>query len=48
MTWVVDVPPNNRAFFDVSVPDAPSYRVSIQSFNWIQEIASNRDHRKVS
>ena len=48
MTWVVDVPPNNRAFFAVSVPDAPSYRVSILSFNWIQEIASNRDHRKAS
>ena len=48
MTWVVDVPPNNRAFFDVSVPDAPSYRVSILSFNWIQEIASNRDRRKAS
>jgi len=47
-TWVVDVPPNNRAFFDVSVPDAPSYRVSILSFNWIQEIASNRDRRKAS
>jgi len=47
-TWVVNVPPNNRAFFDVSVPDAPSYRVSILSFNWIQEIASNRDHRKAS
>jgi len=44
-TWVVDVPPNNRAFFHVSVPDAPSYRVLILSFNWIQEIASNRDRR---
>ena len=48
MTWVVDVPPNNRAFFDVSVPDAPSYRVSILSFNWIQEIASKQDRRKAS
>ena len=46
ITWVRDVPPNNRAFFVVSVPDAPSYRVSIQSFNWIQEIASSRDRRQ--
>src|SRR6266705_2840715 len=28
MTWVLDVPPNNRAFFEVSAPDAASYRVS--------------------
>ncbi len=48
MTWVRDVPPNNRAFFVVSVPDAPSYRVSILSFNWIQEIASSRDRRQAS
>jgi len=48
MTWLLDVPPNNRAFFVVSVPDAPSYRVSILSFNWIQEIASSRDRRKAS
>jgi hypothetical protein len=42
-TWVRDVPPNNRAFFESSVPDAPSYRVSILSYKWIQEIASSRD-----
>jgi hypothetical protein len=42
-TWVRDVPPNNRAFFEVSVPDAPSYRVSILSYKWIQEIASTAD-----
>ena len=48
MTWVLDVPPNNRAFFEVSAPDAASYRVSILSFNWIQEIASSRDRRNVS
>jgi hypothetical protein len=46
-TWVRDVPPNNRGFFDVSVPDAASYRVSILSFKWIQEIASMGDHTKV-
>jgi hypothetical protein len=46
-TWVRDVPPNNRGFFDVSVPDAPSYRVSILSFKWIQEIASMGDHTRV-
>src|SRR3989475_11715061 len=34
MTWIRDVPPNNRAFFEVAVPGAPSYRVSIPSFHW--------------
>jgi hypothetical protein len=42
-TWVRDVPPNNRAFFESSVPDASSYRVSILSYKWIQEIASSGD-----
>ena len=36
-TWVRDVPPNNRAFFDVAVPTAPSYRVSVLSFDWIED-----------
>jgi hypothetical protein len=40
-TWVPDVPPNNRAYFEVAVPDAPSYRITIVSYNWIQEIASS-------
>src|SRR5467141_824419 len=31
-TWVRDVPPTNRAFFEVAVPSAPSYRVSVLSF----------------
>jgi hypothetical protein len=38
-TWVRDVPPNNRSFFETSVPDAPSYRVSVLSYSWLQEIA---------
>src|SRR5436309_3559341 len=42
-TWVTDVPPNNRSYFQVAVPDAPSYRVTIVSYSWIQEIASGRD-----
>ena len=42
-TWVPDVPPNNRAYFQVAVPDAPSYRITIVSYNWIQEIASSSD-----
>ena len=46
-TWVLDVPPNNRGFFEVSVPDATSYRVSILSYKWIQEIASMSDLEKV-
>ena len=32
-----DVPPNNRAFFETSVGEAPSYRVSIISFDWVEE-----------
>ena len=40
-TWVVDVPPNNRSYFQVAVPDAPSYRITILSYSWIQEIASS-------
>jgi len=39
-TWVPDVPPNNRAYFQVAVP---SYRITIVSYNWIQEIASSSD-----
>jgi hypothetical protein len=34
---VRDVPPNNRAFFESSVAEAPSYRVSIISFDWVEE-----------
>ena len=45
-TWVTDVPPNNRTYFQVAVPDAPSYRVTIVSYTWIQEIASGRDRRR--
>jgi hypothetical protein len=36
-TSVRDVPPNNRAFFEVSVGEAPAYRVSIVSFDWVEE-----------
>jgi hypothetical protein len=45
-TWVRDVPPNNRSFFGVSVPDALSYRISILSYSWLQEIARTGDHRE--
>jgi hypothetical protein len=45
-TWVTDVPPNNRSYFQVAVPDAQSYRVTIVSYTWIQEIASGRDRRE--
>ena len=37
--WVPDVPPNNRTFFEVKVGDAPAYRITIESYNLIQEIA---------
>jgi hypothetical protein len=42
-TWVPDVPPNNRTFFEVKVGDAPAYRITIESYNLIQEIASIGD-----
>jgi hypothetical protein len=45
-TWVTDVPPNNRSYFQVAVPDAPSYRITIVSYSWIQEIASSFDRRR--
>ena len=41
--WVSDVPPNNRTFFEVKVNDAPGYRITIESYNLIQEIASIGD-----
>ena len=46
-TWVPDVPPNNRTYFQVAVPDAPSYRITIESYNWIQEIASGGQRREI-
>ena len=42
MTWVRDVPPNNRAFFDVALPNAPSYRVSVLSFDWVEDRLDRR------
>ena len=30
------VPGNGRAYFDVSVPDAPSYQVSVASFEFVE------------
>jgi len=36
-TWVRDVPPNNRAFFQVAVPTAADYRVTVQSFDWVED-----------
>ena len=44
-TWVRDVPPNTRAYFDVSVPDAPSYWVSVLTFDWIDD-RDRLDRRK--
>lgn len=35
-TWVLGgVPPNNRAWFQARVPQAPSYRVQVLSFDWL-------------
>jgi hypothetical protein len=44
-TSLRDVPPNNRAFFETSVGEAPVYRVSIISFDWVEE-RDHIDHRK--
>ncbi len=41
-TWVRDVPPNNRAFFGVAVPTAAAYRVSVQSFDWVEDRLDRR------
>ena len=41
-TWVRDVPPNNRAFFEIAVPNAPSYRVSVLSFDWVEDRLDRR------
>src|SRR2546422_11404923 len=41
-TWVRDVPPNNRAFFEVAVASAPSYRVSVASFDWVEDRLDRR------
>ena len=41
-TWVRDVPPNNRAFFEVVVPTAAAYRVSVQSFDWVEDRLDRR------
>jgi hypothetical protein len=40
--WVRDVPPNNRAFFEVAVPTAAAYRVSVQSFDWVEDRLDRR------
>ena len=35
-TWVAGgVPPDNRAWFDLRVPEAPAYRVQVESFDWV-------------
>src|SRR5439155_19104179 len=47
-TLVFDVPPNNRAFFHVSVPDAPSQPVLVLSFHWVQDLPSYRQRRKAN
>jgi len=41
-TWVRDVPPNNRAFFEVAAPTAAAYRVSVQSFDWVEDRLDRR------
>ncbi|HEV8615910.1 MAG TPA: hypothetical protein VGU22_10495 [Methylomirabilota bacterium] len=34
--WLLGgVPPDNRAYFDVRVADAPVYRVQVTSFDWV-------------
>jgi hypothetical protein len=41
-TWVRDVPPSNRAYFEVAVPTAAAYRVRVQSFDWVEDRLDRR------
>jgi len=42
-TWVLGgAPPNNRAYFEAPVPKAASYRVSVLSFEWLDETDRRR------
>ena len=41
-TSVRDVPPTNPPFFEVSVAAAPPYRVSIISFDWVEDRMDRR------
>jgi len=37
VAWVQGmVPPLNRAYFTMPVPDAPKYRVSVWAFDFVQ------------
>jgi hypothetical protein len=36
MTWVPNVPANNRNYFEEWVPNAPAYRVAVHSFDWVE------------
>jgi hypothetical protein len=42
LTWIRDVPPNNRAYFETAVPPAASYRVRILSFDWVEDRLDRR------
>jgi hypothetical protein len=42
LTWIRDVPPNNRAYFVAAVPTAASYRVKILSFDWVEDRLDRR------
>ena len=33
-TWILNVPANDRNYFEERVPNAPAYRVSVLSFDW--------------
>jgi len=32
--WIPDIPRHGRAFFQVTVADAPAYRIIVESFSW--------------
>ena len=42
LTWIRDVPPNNRGYFETAVPGAASYRVRILSFDWVEDRLDRR------
>ena len=42
LTWIRDVPPNNRGYFVAAVPTAAAYRVRILSFDWVEDRLDRR------
>jgi hypothetical protein len=39
--WVPDIPRNGRAFFQVTVPDAPAYRIIVEVLQLGQDVIAS-------